>query len=272
MGNACPVILVHGMVGWGPTEMIGFPYWGTATWVPSPLARHVADIGPISSLHDRACELAYQIRCGGTVDYGAQHANDAGHDRYGHQYTEALHPAWSEAQPVHLVGHSMGGPTAFLLQQLLAEDYFGWNSNERWIASISSISGVLNGSTATYYMGCDETTGYVNPHTAAMFLGYMVEMFLRATGGKFDRFYDFHLEQWRLPLTRGMNLAAYIANIAASAMFKGTDNGAYSLTIQNLLQQNARCRTYPKTYYFSPTQPIRANRDTCRHMPTRDPE
>ena len=34
-------------------------------------------------------------------------------------------------------------------------------------------------------------------------------------------------------------------------MFLGRDNGAYSLTIQALLEQNARCVTHEDTYYFS---------------------
>jgi hypothetical protein len=202
MPNSHPVILVHGLFGWGPSEVADFPYWGTGLTVPSPLKRHAATVGPISSMHDRACELAYQIR-GGQVDYGQEHSTDAGHHRYGRTYkgTEALFPQWSANNPVHLVGHSMGGPTIFLLQQLLANDFFGWQSDETWVASISSISGVLNGSTATYDLGCDTATGLVDPDTVADDLGHLIELFLCATGGVFDRFYDFQLGQWGLEPT-----------------------------------------------------------------------
>ena len=34
-------------------------------------------------------------------------------------------------------------------------------------------------------------------------------------------------------------------------MFLGKDNAAYSLTIQGLLEQNAKCQTNPETFYFS---------------------
>jgi triacylglycerol esterase/lipase EstA (alpha/beta hydrolase family) len=171
MGNTFPVVLVHGLFGWGPGEAADFPYWGTGRSVPCPLPRFEASVGPISSLHDRACELAFQIR-GGTVDYGAEHAKRAGHDRFGRTFAPdaAFHPTWSARRPVHLVGHSMGGPTIVRLGQLLASDAFGWGSDARWIASLSSVSGVLNGSTATYLLGCDERTGRLREGTVGDFL------------------------------------------------------------------------------------------------------
>lgn len=252
MANDHPVVLVHGLFGWGPSELAEFPYWGTGASVPCPLPRRIASVGPISSMHDRACELAFQLK-GGRVDYGDAHAAEAGHQRYGRTYegNAVLHPGWSEAQPVHLVGHSMGGPTVTLLQQLLAEDFFGWGSTHRWVVSISSISGVLNGSTATYYLGCDESTGLLDEDTAADFLFHGIELFLRATGGLFDRIYDFDLDQWGLGVRDQERLEDYIRRIAESPMFTGKDNGAYSLTVQALLEQNARCVTQPDTFYFS---------------------
>ncbi len=104
MANHHPVILCHGLFGWGPSEVGAFPYWGTAMSVRSPLPRLEASVGPISSSHDRACELAFQIK-GGRVDYGEEHALWAGHDRFGRTYegTAILHPEWSDQHPVHLV-------------------------------------------------------------------------------------------------------------------------------------------------------------------------
>ncbi len=251
MANDFPVVLVHGLFGWGPGEVLDFPYWGTGLTVPSPLPRIYASVGPISSLHDRACELAFQLR-GGRVDYGEAHAAEAGHNRYGKTHAGGLYPEWSEEYPVHLVGHSMGAPTILLLQQLLAEDYFGWGSTHRWVASISSISGALNGSTATYFFGCSEGTGLVEEDSIASFLARTIELFLRATGGLFDRIYDFDLDQWGIEaMTHGDDLAQYVERIAASPMFLGRDNAAYSLTLQSLLEQNVRCADHPDTYYFS---------------------
>jgi len=249
MPNQHPVVLVHGLFGWGPSELGGFSYWGTGTQVPSPLPRMSASVGPISSVYDRACELAFQIR-GGQVDYGAAHASESGHARLGKVY-QALYAPWSAQHPVHLVGHSMGGPTVCMLQQLLAVDHFGWGSNADWIRSISSISGVLNGSTATYFLGCDVATGLIAPHSIATFLGNAIELSTVITGDVFDRFYDFDLDQWALKRQPNESLRDYLERVAQQPMFRGKDNGAYSLTIHGALEQNADAVTDSSTYYFS---------------------
>ena len=252
MASATPVIFTHGLFGWGPSEVGGFPYWGTAALIDSPLPRYFASVGPISSVHDRACELAFQIK-GGTVDYGESHARKFGHDRLGKTYDDhtAFHPAWSSECPVHLVGHSMGAPTIWMLQHLLAVDFFGWESDAGWIKSISAISGVLNGSTATYYLGCDEETGLVEEGSIAEFLTRALELHLRLTGDVFDRVYDFDLDHWNLQPRPAEPLAELVRRIALSTMFAGEDNAAYSLTVQGLEEQQGRCETHPETYYFS---------------------
>lgn len=252
MSSDTPVIFCHGLLGWGPAELGGFPYWGTAPVVKSPLPRYFASVGPVSSVHDRACELAFQIR-GGRVDYGETHAAAAGHERFGRSYSDdvAFHPAWSAGEPVHLVGHSMGAPTIWMLQQLLAEDYFGWGSGAGWVKSISTVSGVLNGSTATYFLGCSEETGLVVEGGAADLLTRAVETAIRLTGDLFDRVYDFDLDHWGLRCDPREGLRQQLARVARSPMFRGTDNAAYSLTIQGMLEQTARCRTHPGTWYFS---------------------
>ncbi len=249
MANQHPAILVHGMFGWGPNELGGFPYWGTAALVDSPLRRHFASVGPISSAYDRACELAFQIR-GGRVDYGAEHAAEAEHERFGRVHP-GFHPDWSEAAPVHLIGHSMGGPTIWMLQHLLAQDAFGWGSSAAWVRSISTISGAMNGSTVVYWLGCDLHTGLLQADGIGAFLIKAVELYTAATGSLFDSFYDLDLDHWGYIRGRDESLADYLQRIADGPMFRGRDNGAYSVSLQGMCEQNQRCQTYPGSHYFS---------------------
>ncbi|WP_428266175.1 esterase/lipase family protein [Haliangium sp.] len=250
MANRYPVVLVHGMFGWGPSELGGFPYWGMGVVVPCPMKRLLASVGPISSAHDRACELAYQLK-GGQVDYGAEHAATAGHERYGKTYDQGLYPIWSDDDPVHLVGHSMGGPTVWMLQHLLDIDYFGWGSNANWVRSISVISGAMNGSTVVYFLGLNERTGLLEDDSVGGYLVSALELYTAATGTLFDAFYDFDLDHWGFVRGPDEGLGDYLARISHSPMFRGTDNGAYGVSLQGMYEQNALCSTHPKTHYFS---------------------
>ncbi|KAG5460147.1 MAG: hypothetical protein BJ554DRAFT_7840 [Olpidium bornovanus] len=83
-----PVVFVEGFMGRGTSG-----YWGdvdrynrSRTRCCRRAARKrrllFVHLGSVSSLHDRACELFYQIT-GGTVDYGELHSKIHGHGRYG---------------------------------------------------------------------------------------------------------------------------------------------------------------------------------------------
>ena len=246
--NNCPIILVPGLLGWGPDALLGLPYWGVAERLPTTLEKYVATLGPVSSSHDRACELAFQIK-GGRVDFGTAHSAAEGHAQFGRTYTKPFYPQWSAKHPVHLVGHSMGGPTIWLLQHLLAIDFFGWGSNANWVKSLTSLSGVLNGSTATYFFGADERSGLLRDLSIGRFLSSVIELHVRLAGDFFDRVYDFQLDQWGIDT--GIPLDRLMIKLEQSPMFRGMDNGAYSLTIQALLEQNRVCATNPQTHYFS---------------------
>lgn len=251
MSNKYPVILVHGILGFGPKELGRLNYWGSALRVPSSVERHEASVGPLSSAHDAACELAAQIK-GTKVNYGVQHANDEQHNRYGYDFTHnGFVKDWSEDNPVHLVGHSLGSQTIRCLQHLLEEDYWGWGSNHKWVSSISTVSGVLNGSTLVYFFEADEKTGILKKNSFATPLMRMIEIFCSATGGFLDSIYNFDLDHWGFVRPKGESLSAYLDRVAKSNFLWGKDNAAYTLSLQGAYADNAAWKTFSDTYYFS---------------------
>ena len=91
-----PTVYVHGLMGWGEHDQIysAVPYWGLSTdLMPYMTSKgyesYAASVGPLSSAWDRACELYAQLT-GTTVDYGAAHAAEYGHARYGATYDKPL--------------------------------------------------------------------------------------------------------------------------------------------------------------------------------------
>ena len=93
---------------------------------------HAARLGPVSSNHDRACELFYALK-GGRVDFGAEHSARHGHSRFGRSHADGLVADWDEEHPIILITHSQGAGTALVLQHLLAAgDFFG-PQHARWL-------------------------------------------------------------------------------------------------------------------------------------------
>ncbi|MCP4022599.1 MAG: hypothetical protein GY729_12220 [Desulfobacteraceae bacterium] len=129
-GKACPIVLVHGFMGFGEEEMLGYNYWGGFDSLKEQLENQgytvfVASVGPVSSSWDRACELFAQIK-GGPVDYGNGHSAFFNHDQTDSRKNfDGLYPQWDQEHPVHLIGHSQGGQTIRLLAQLLEQGHPG---------------------------------------------------------------------------------------------------------------------------------------------------
>lgn len=259
MGNLCPVGLCHGLFGFGEKELGPISYWGQGAnekAVHSKLQLLPLSVGPVSSFWDRACELIAQIK-GLQVDYGETHAATYGHKRMGRDYSGiGLYPQWSADHPIHLVGHSAGANTIRLAQYLLATDHYGIGSNEDWVKSITGLSAVLNGSTLTYMLGCDQKTGLVRSFYLKGLFKF-VQFFASITGANTDNIYDFDLDHWgydRIEDEKGEGLESledFLDKIADSKFMLGKDNLAYDLTIQGCSEINDQVPTYPGTYYFS---------------------
>src|SRR5262249_39830001 len=128
------VIFVHGIFGWGEGEL-PIPYWGDALEQFRPrFEPHEVKCGPVSSFHDRACEVFAQIK-GGDFNYGNTPGGKkrAVVPRDERRVAGPLLPDWSADNPVVLVGHSAGAHTCLALQRLLKDDFFGVGSNADWV-------------------------------------------------------------------------------------------------------------------------------------------
>lgn len=261
--NSEPVVFCHGLFGWGADKLGGFPYFLSV----HRLLQKRRDLppcifpstGPISSIHDQACELFYQL-VGGRVNYGAEHARKYGHAQYGRDYTgKAFYQQWDAEHPLDFVCHSMGAPVVRMLQYLLEEGFFSredgrqYHTGSRWIRSITTVSGVHNGSTLTWILGVDPLTGKINKESSGLkiLLGILERYArLQAKLPGVSRFYDLMLDQWgitpgaleREQMSRLLEDTAYIDSL---------DNALHDLAPNAMEKLNTRLVEYPDTWYFS---------------------
>lgn len=206
----------------------------------------------LASLHDRACELFAQIK-GGVTDYGVEHSQHFGHARYGRSY-DGLFPEWCEANPIHLVGHSLGGQTVRVLQHLLDTNAFaGHRTSAAWVCSVTAINAPLNGSLAAYALGeKEEDAPAVVKFSPGHLLGCLVHLVafldVRLAG------FDLGLDQWRLSVWKN-GPAAFAtlreALLERSKIVESADNAAYDATVHSMTAWNRSIATQPACFYFS---------------------
>lgn len=262
--NRYPIILVHGFMGWGRDEALGFKYWGGNVDIEARLNdmhfhTRTATVGPISSSWERAVELYHYI-VGGRVDYGAAHARKYGVKRFGHTFP-GIYPLVSETNKIHLVGHSMGGLTVCEFESMLRNgseeerEYFASHPDEgisdlflggkHWVHSVTGIAPGFNGSTAF-----DNTDGQ----------GHMVTLikqailFLASLDGAdpAEFVYDFKLDQWGLKREKGEHLVEYLERVFESELWKSRNISFADLTSAGAAKiGRERLRMFPETYYFS---------------------
>lgn len=219
-----------------------------------------ASIGALSSNYDRAVELYYYIK-GGTVDYGAAHAEKYGHDRYGKTYA-GVYKDWQPGQKVHIVAHSMGGQTVRQLEELLR------NGNKEEIEYQKAHGGKIS----PLYQGTNDNminsiTTLGTPHNgtiAADKLGN--EAFVRQLAFDYAKFkgnknskVDFGFGQWGLKQREGESYVKYVQRVQNSALWTTQDNGFYDLTREGAEKLNKKTSLNPnivyKTYTGESTRP-----------------
>ncbi|ETI57192.1 hypothetical protein F441_00464 [Phytophthora nicotianae CJ01A1] len=229
----CPVVLIHGVFGYGKTRPLWnswSPYWPEQALNKMNQNHLMVDVGALSSDHDRACEAFYQLY-GGRVDYGEAHSLQAGHNRFGGTYKNPLHPNWSAANPVHLIGHSFGATTALELYQLISADFFNIGSDHRWVVSLISIAGPLTGSTITHLFGLHDLQ--MIPYSLGHFIGAALGVWfkLHTDWPILRQVFDFKMPQWQCVNTFREILSPY-----------GRINGSTDLAVFNLLPRERRKR------------------------------
>lgn len=220
-----PYVFVHGLMGWGSYDASYkiMPYWGMFNGeLLGKLNKqgydcYAASVAGTDSAWDRACELYAQLT-GTVVDYGKEHSERCGHDRYGEDFTDrALIEKWDAENKINLLGHSFGGATIRVFASLMAvgseaeiaatasDDIspFFTGGKADWIYSLTSLAAPHNGTTA-YGL---ENSSPENTDTAA-----------------YDMFIDHALELNKTIVTRE---ETYYFSIPCTATVKN-DDGTYS--------------------------------------------
>ncbi|MBG0811545.1 hypothetical protein IY145_19515 [Methylosinus sp. H3A] len=241
------VVFVHGLMGWGPNDLGGLPYWGDAPAQFTPRFRtHLAKCGPLSSVHDCACELFAQI-VGARIDYGESHSAGAGHARFSRDYTgRGFVEGWSAENPVIVIGHSAGAQTCRMLQNLLARDFWGVGSSADWVEAIVAISGPLNGSTLAYRY-CDEEQGKPKMLPSALVAGALSVVSALSSVGA-SRLYDLHLDHWTREEASG---ELFAQRLDASRFVESGDNLGCDVTLHGAAHLNRSLETFENSLYLS---------------------
>ena len=258
-----PTIYVHGLMGWGEHDQIYAvtPYWGlTSDLMPYLTGKgyesYAASVGPLSSAWDRACELYAQL-AGTTVDYGAAHAAEYGHARYGVTYDKPLFEGWSADKKINLVGHSFGGATIRLFLDILADGSaeeqaaakaagtevspFFQGGKADWVYSLTTLAAPHNGT--TFLECCGDMTQFAAEAstTMAKLLGI----------SDFKGVYDFQLEQFGFYRKDGETVLEALDRVLHSDFLSHNDNVFRDLTIDRALELNDDIEIQPNVYYFS---------------------
>ncbi|KAL0951495.1 hypothetical protein HGRIS_008180 [Hohenbuehelia grisea] len=213
-------------------------------------------VGPVSSLHDRACELYYCL-VGGTVDYGEKHSRNHKHNRYGRVHAKGLFPQWSREYPLHFLGHSVGGPTIIKLQTLLKNGHFGPNAHPDMVLSVTSISAPFRGTQVVYTLGeRPDAPPAVRPWSVGATISKGVHI-LAYLAPLLPRFLDVHADARALAYTDA-SFWSLVQQIRKSDWAEERDATPFDVTFQAADEREAagEGEVHPRTFYRSYTSSL----------------
>lgn len=262
--NDHAIVLVHGFMGWGRDELLGYKYWGglfdlQQYLTDSGYPTYTVAVGPFSSNWDRACEM-YAYLKGGRVDYGEAHSRAHGHARYG-RTLPGIYRDWGtldsmgRLRKAHFIAHSQGGQTSRVLLELLrsgsaaeraAASAAGqavhplFAGGKNWVRSITSI--------ATPHDGTTLAEGGEMIPLIRQFVGAMA-VAAGATGT--SDVYDFKLEHWGLQRRSGERLDDYLSRMFNHPLWQTRDISAYDLKPEGAAALNGWVKAKSDVYYFS---------------------
>tara|TARA_B110000444_G_C18822850_1_gene588665 strand:- start:831 stop:2036 length:1206 start_codon:yes stop_codon:yes gene_type:complete len=252
--NKFPIVLVHGFLGWGELEMGKYKYWGGKNDIASKLREegfivYVTSVGPISSNWDRAVELYYQIK-GGQVDYGYRHSKKFGLiQKPNNKSYKGLYTKWDSNNPIHLIGHSMGGQTIRMLQYLLENEFLKDSLN-----NILEHSDLLKNKNKNYIKSI---TSFATPHNGTTLVNLVPKMlplikyFINISKIVGGEYYNFDLNQWGFKRNEGETWFSYSKRMKNHRAWETKNISAYDLSVDGAAHLNSFLRVSEDIYYFS---------------------
>ena len=272
--NKYPIVLIHGFFGWGNNEMGDYRYWGGKKDIQKMLEENGFEVfnvsvGPISSNWDRAVEVYYQLK-GGQVDYGFHHSKKYGIEQKPiDKIYKGLYPEWSSKNPVHLIGHSMGGQTARMLQYLLENKIFNddsssfietsdllGNAKKGWVSSITSLATPHDGSTLADIV--TKTFPFI-------------QYFIGVAGVVGSNFYDFDLSQWNINRKNNENWYSYVQRMRSHNAWNTKNISSWDLSLDGAAELNSFLNSSRDVYYFSYSfSATSKDEKTGYHLPNKD--
>ncbi len=269
--NTYPIILVHGLGGWGYYDFSteSFPYWGAGAAMSLSNGDYVkflrengyeiyaASIGPVNSAWDRCCELYAQLT-GTVVDYGEAHSKEHNHARFGKSFEgqPLMGRIWDLKEPLNLIGHSFGGPTSRLFTSLLAFGdeaevnatgdetsplFKGGNGDS--IHSVTTLSGCHNGTQVANML-------YDCPLSMPA-IGLLVNTLSIISERPLVLHSDLNLAHFGLTAKPGEGRLKKIDPKAIKNFVAVEDNAGYDLTIRGSQKLNEKIKMSEDTYYYS---------------------